>query len=68
MNNPPCARCGHRLWEHSTGECDIHRCDCPGYMATGVFHIDDDDRFTIESLVIVIAIIIGFGAGRLLLP
>lgn len=29
---PPCARCGHTLYQHSTGECDLQGCACDGYV------------------------------------
>lgn len=32
--NGPCARCGHTLYEHSTGECDLKDCTCKGWCAT----------------------------------
>jgi hypothetical protein len=30
----PCTRCGHTLWQHSTGECDIKGCECKGWCAS----------------------------------
>lgn len=30
----PCARCGHTLWQHSTGMCDLKGCECQGWCAT----------------------------------
>jgi len=32
----PCARCGHTLFQHSTGMCDLRGCECEGWCATMV--------------------------------
>lgn len=68
--NEPCARCGHTLYEHSTGECDLKGCTCKGWCATAVMVDDYDDDYVFAvgaaGAVFAAGLVIGVFIGGLL--
>lgn len=67
-SNPTCSRCGHTLYQHSTGECDLLGCACKGYVASGV-HVEEFSDWwgvTIALLSLAVFFLAGLCVGLLL--
>jgi hypothetical protein len=58
----PCTRCGHTLWQHSTGECDINGCACEGWTASCGLQVVDVTR----GADMLAALLFGWAVGLLM--